>query len=182
MRRAVQCVAAVEVRGSGYTIGRLNSVSLIPRGGKPGNIVPLRMRDGGRGLLLGLYHHYTVVHAPDDPDGGSYRVISSRYMYELLDREQRELFVSHWHPEGVSPIRFPHLHVSGAPPIVVPPLPKEQRSREVALNKAHFPTGPTAIEEFVVLLIRDFEIASRRDDWSEVLAESGSSIRRAPLR
>ena len=90
-------------------------------------------------------------------------------MYELLDREERELVVYHWHPKGVSTVRSPHLHFAGAPPLVLPPGPGEQQSHQLAINRAHFPTGRIAIEAFIELLIRDFGIEPKRSDWQAAL-------------
>jgi hypothetical protein len=140
-------------------------------------VVPLRSAEGRRDLFLGVHHHYTIVHLPDDPTGGSFKVSSSRYMYEVLDRDERELFVYHWHPEGVSPIQVPHMHFSGAAPISLPPAPGGQQPRRLEVDRAHFPTGRIALEDVIELLIRDLGIVPRRGDWEDVLNESLASLR-----
>jgi hypothetical protein len=168
-RAALRCVAVTEVRGSGHAVGRLSSITLIPHGGRAGNVLPLRTTDGRRDLQIGIRHHYTIIHLPDDLASGPFKVSSSRYMYELLDRDERELFVYHWHPEGVSPIQTPHLHFSGAAPLPLPLSPSDQQPRQIAVDRAHFPTGRIAVESFIELLIQDFQVEPRRTDWREIL-------------
>jgi hypothetical protein len=92
-------------------------------------------------------------------------------MYELLDYDERELFVYHWHPTGSSPVRFPHLHVAGAAPIPLAAPAGDAPPRRLAIDKAHFPTDRVSFEEVVGLLIRDFDIEPHREDWERILSD-----------
>jgi hypothetical protein len=178
-RRSLKCIADADVYGSGHSPGRLNTITLYPHNGTPGNVVPLRTRDGRADLRLGVYHHYTVVHLPNDvTDREPFKISSSRYMYELLDRDEREIFVYHWHPEGVSTFLQPHMHFSGASPIALAPGLGDIAPRYLAIDKAHFPTGRTPFEDVVALLIREFDVAWRRDDWEEILRDNLAAIQR----
>ncbi len=148
---------------------RPGNVTLIPRGGVSGNVVPLRTTDDQRGLRFGVYLEYRILEAPDAVADERFRVDVMRYAYEFLDREERELFAYHWHPAGVSPVRFPHLHlprVSLIAPTGGSPL---GGLSEIGIGKAHFPTGPISLEGVIGLLIRDFGVVPRRRDWAEVL-------------
>jgi hypothetical protein len=86
------------------------------------------------------------------------------YHYHVLDRDEREIIAFHWHPEGVSPIRFPHLHLSST--IGRVPLPG---GSSVDLAGMHLPTGSIALADVVRLLIVEFRAVPRRDDWEAIL-------------
>jgi hypothetical protein len=176
-RLTLQCVANADVYGSGHVPGRLNSLTLYPYHGNPGNVVPLRTNDGQTDLRLGVYHSYTVVQT-DEQDRGPYKVSSSSYQYSLLDRNEREIVVYRWHPEGVNTFADPHMHVSGAAPIELALAPGEAEPRELAINKAHFPTARFFLEDVVALLIREFDVAPRRADWADVLNDNLAAIQR----
>lgn len=161
LRRAIGCIAEAEVRGSGYALGKLQSITLIPRGGGAKNAIHLRTTDGHRDILLAVYHQYTVGHLPGDPQRGPYKVSSAYYSYELTDREWQEILVYQWHPEGVSDITAPHLHVPRTVPI---PLAQTSPPRAVALGGVHLPTGRILLEDLVETLIRDMGVEPRRRD------------------
>lgn len=83
------------------------------------------------------------------------------YEYRLEDREEREVLAFHWHPEGMSHVTEPHLHLSAASsPAALPDL-----------ARAHLPTGTVALRAVVRSLLRDFGVAPQRDDWQRVLTE-----------
>lgn len=168
VRQVIQCVAEAEIWASRNPAGVEHNLTLTPRGSQVENVVPLRLNDGRRRLTLGIYQQFVIQDAIDL--AGAFRVETRRYMYELRDRSDREIFSYHWHPEGASPIQFPHFHVDGAPPVMLTPMPDETQPYRLALDKAHFATGIITLEEVVALLIRDFDVQPRRTDWERVLS------------
>lgn len=55
---------------------------------------------------------------PDPSDQRRFTVNSTYYAFEILDLDQHELLVYHWHPEGISQVVEPHLHLSPRIPSV----------------------------------------------------------------
>ena len=90
-----------------------------------------------------------------------YRVTTTAYYYDLLDSEGKEIIAYHWHPEGISPIRFPHLHLSAG-----------GGCQREELTTAHLPTGRIAVEDFLRLAIVDFKVEPLRADWRQVFSET----------
>ncbi len=86
------------------------------------------------------------------------------YTYRIQATADAELPAYHWHPYGISDQRDPHLHLShhidptssGVPP----------------LSGMHLPTGPIELSSIVRLLIEEFKIEPRREDWRDVLSRS----------
>jgi len=120
----------------------------------------LRAQASGRpDLLLDVTHQYTIVHVADD-QRKPYHVRSRRYLYEVFDLEGKELFLHHWHPEGVSTVRFPHVHAACAPPVSLP-RPHAKTRREIDVGRLHLPTSRVPLEDIVELLIWDPGIEPR---------------------
>jgi hypothetical protein len=90
-------------------------------------------------------------------------------MYRVLDRNGRELFAYHWHPEGLSSIVNPHLHKRGAAPFVLPPTRGSDDLTELPIGKAHFPTGHITLRQVIRLLIEDLGVEPRDANWRQVL-------------
>jgi len=88
------------------------------------------------------------------------------YSMALLDVQERELLVYHWHPvsrfEGLD---HPHLHVSAALTAQVDATTR----REIGLDKLHLPTGQVSLAAVIRMLITEFGIAPLRHDWRDVL-------------
>jgi hypothetical protein len=78
----------------------------------------------------------------------------------LLDRNQRELLVYHWHPESEGRY-YPHLHVSASLNAQVDALTR----REIDLDKLHIVTGPVSLQGFIRMLVTEFQIRPLRADW-----------------
>ncbi len=87
--------------------------------------------------------------------------IVTAYQYALRDHSGRELLAFHWHPDGRSPVAFPHLHVSAAlrgttpsgDPAVLP------------LDKLHIPTGHLSAADVVRLLVAELRVRTLTIDW-----------------
>lgn len=87
------------------------------------------------------------------------------YRFHLLDRNDQEILAYHWHPSGVSPVTYPHLHLSGRlSPIVVDP-----GDVAIALGALHLPSGFVALKDIVRLLIDELRIEPQRNDWRAIV-------------
>jgi len=105
-------------------------------------------------LRLGVRLHYRVVRDVN----GWWRAQTAAYHFELTDETETEILAYHWHPEGRSPVTWPHLHLGQA---------IGQLSR--VATRAHLPTGFIALEDLIELAITEFGVAPRRLDWEAVL-------------
>lgn len=150
IQRVVSCVSnsIVSVDGGYYVsdaphILRLNQGRTVRMGGTS------RIR-------LAFYQYYRVVET--EVPRIQWMVVEEGYEYRILDSDGREIIVYHWHPVEHNPIAFHHLHIEhGA-----------QVGRE-ELQTAHLPTGYVSVADILRLLIVDFRVPSRRDDWESVL-------------
>jgi len=107
-------------------------------------------------LCLSFTQQYKII---EDSENGPFRVTTLYYSYAIETQAAQEIVGYHWHPDGVSPVRFPHLHLGPAVEIGM-----EELSR-----KAHFPTGRVAFEEIVQLLIETFGVTPDRAHWQELV-------------
>ena len=157
LRRVVSCVTpgVLNVAGGYHPSARPHSVLI-------GDGLPVKLAGAGR-LKLRMVHHYRVVE--DTGARGLWKVRTAAYYYSLDDFNEREVISYHWHPEGQSPIRFPHLHLG----------PGSGCQRE-ELGTAHCPAGRISIEDFLRFAIVDFRVEPLRDDWSHVFGEAQRSF------
>jgi hypothetical protein len=116
--------------------------------------------NGRSDLYLSFTQQYKIVR---DAQNGPYRINTRYYKYAIEDASGLEIFGYHWHPEGSSPIPFPHLHIGPGANVGIPELS----------GKAHFPTGRVAFEDVVEFLIIHFGVKPDRALWQEVLAGCG---------
>lgn len=91
----------------------------------PGDFVQLRSPHG-----LALRVRLRARAGPVEHDPRQWRVRIVTYQYALLDRDGREYLGYHWHPDGVSHVTEPHLHLGPAAQVGV-----------AMLAAAHMPTG-----------------------------------------
>ena len=61
-------------------------------------------------VALRVLIDYAVI--DDQAVHDRYRTIITAYKYAILDPHDRELIVFHWHPNSVSLVRHPHLHLT----------------------------------------------------------------------
>lgn len=126
-----------------------------------GDRLQLHARETGRpDILLDIIHQYTIVYTPNDSGDGPYWARSSLYRYQVYDLEGRELLLYHWHPDGLSGVRAPHLHVACAPHISLP-RPRTTEPRQIDTGKLHLPTNHVTLEDVIELLIRDLGVEPR---------------------
>jgi hypothetical protein len=110
---------------------------------------------GDEGLSLFVGHYYTVVEVEVEDDGEIERGFAVRtggYTYKVESHaEGGELFCWHWHPEGTSWCRWPHLHA------------------RTPRHGDHLPTSRVALEQVVRWLIVEADVPWLRPDWDEIL-------------
>jgi hypothetical protein len=96
------------------------------------------------------------------------RVSTRGYLYSIAlrtgpeIRPAQEIISWHWHPQGSSPHKEPHLHNGSA--ILMPD--------GVLGARAHIPTGRVSFEEVVRTLIQEMGVRPTRETWQVDLAES----------
>ncbi len=132
----------------------------------------LRLRThGGQGdLIFRFAHAFTTERIRSDYAPVSCEIRSSSYQYELLDLEEKEIVVYHWHPTGVSAVTMPHLHVSAAGAVELRQRAGSRLAgRKTYLGDFHLPTARIHLEDVVELLIREFSVDPLRNDWEVVL-------------
>ena len=115
--------------------------------------------NGRSDLVLAFKQQYKII---GDAKNGPFRVTTRYYSYAVETVAGEEIFGYHWHPDGVSPIHFPHLHIGPAAGIGL-----------VELNhKAHFPTGRIPFEDVVEFLVNVFGVKPDRTLWQEVVRKT----------
>lgn len=140
-----------------------------------GNPVELRTARGYPPILLSVVLHCRPLPHPDLAQ--RFTIRSTYYAYEILDLDQRELLVYHWHPEGTSRITEPHLHLS---PRIAPVLVASagESPQHISLTDMHIP-GYIQLEDVVRVLIDEFKVRPLRRDWTTVLARNADLTRAA---
>jgi hypothetical protein len=124
----------------------------------------LRLKSGGQ-LYMQVMQAFTVIR-----EGGSFKANTRSYHYALLEspaeQGQHGIFTYQWHPDRTKKLKWPHLHV-------IPRKPDPYLGHD-----KHFPTARMCIEDFVYLLIRDYDVRSRMpyDQWREILRRNKSAF------
>jgi hypothetical protein len=154
MQKAVSCVTDSVLRPSknGYKVTEKPHILTFPD-----DPAPLK---GDQDLALSVRHDYRIVRG----GGGVYgrwKVRTVAYYYELQTSSNAEVLSYHWHPESRSPLIFPHMHLGAGSGVEFE-----------GLLKPHFPTPRMALEDFLWMLIKDFGVQCRREDWEAVLGRS----------
>jgi hypothetical protein len=81
-------------------------------------------------------------------------------MYKLDDHEGRDVIAYHWHPEGLSHERRPHVHVGAGMGALRPEW-----------QKAHLRTGLVSPTSLFVLLTDRLGVSPRRAGWLDDFAQ-----------
>jgi hypothetical protein len=103
-------------------------------------------RKSGNPLFIDITQTYLIVAIPE-----GFKAQTTGYTYSVLGKEGegfREILVFHWHPLTTKNLKWPHMHVVG-------------NTFDGDLGRVHIPTGRLAIEDFVRVLIRDFDVKAR---------------------
>ncbi len=151
--RAISCVtnAVFDIRG-GYHPTPTPHVAAL-NSGLP---VPLA---GAAGLRLSVLLQYHIVQ--DSGSHGPWIIRTSAYSYTVWDRDEQELLVYHWHPDGRSAVTVPHLHIGST-----------ALATGSTLVKKHLPTRRITLDDVVRLVITELDVVPRRQDWAMVLQET----------
>ena len=81
------------------------------------------------------------------------------YYYTILDFEEREVLLYHWHPRSRSSVTTPHLHLKQAAQVGRPEI-----------RDAHLPTGDVSLSAILRVLIEEMGVQPRRPDWASILS------------
>jgi hypothetical protein len=109
----------------------------------------LSKRSGGNLFVIA-----TQVLATAQDSEGRFKAKTREYSYRLVAEEDiaaTDMVAYHWHPND-SELRSPHLHVAGIP-------------------RVHFPTSRVCLEDFVVMLIKYYDVRPRlkHSEWTGIL-------------
>ncbi len=148
---ALSCVTQIVPQVERF--GRAEILTATIAGGHP---VSLK---GAAALHFGMVLQYRLA---QDSARRGWAVQLAAYEYKVLDEQERELLVYHWHPEWRSQATLAHLHLGSA-------LLADSRRRRFA--QRHLPTALVALEDVLWLLIEELSVQPIRDDWRERLTE-----------
>ena len=113
---------------------------------------------GNKGLMFRLVQRFRTV--PVEHDGSLFKVTTTYYSHAIESESGEEIIGCHWHPQSISNIGWPHLHLGAGARV---------GRAELESTKAHLPTGRVGIEDVVHLLIETFQVGHRRPDWKTIL-------------
>ena len=177
IRAALTCLAPCTVFGSGQSLGRAYEVTFFAAGRGDPNVLRLSTHGGVGEVLFRPFQRYIVAPLPVVAGRRRCEARTIGYHFRILDIAERELAVYDWHPDGLSPVTIPHLHVPAAEAVVMAQQPSSPQSGlKTHLGKAHFPTGLIRLEDVAELLIRDFAVVPARADWQDVLQRNREAI------
>lgn len=129
--------------------------------------VPISSRSGHR-FYLSVVQTCTV----EKLEGG-FKVHTLYYSYIFSDSPAfayHGVFSYHWHPDEFN-VRHPHLHLRITPELGYPEI-----ERKIA--KAHYPTSRVCIEDFILLLIKYYDIQPLLGgaQWSRILRKNRNAF------
>lgn len=153
MQKTVSCVTGSVLRPSKNGYARSEKPHILAFQDDP---VVLK----GDDLALSVRHDYRIVRGVGGVHG-RWKVETAAYYYELQTQSGLEILSYHWHPDGPSPAKFPHMHIGTGSGVEID-----------GLLKAHFPTPRMVLEDLVWMLVTDFGVQSEREDWESVLGRS----------
>ena len=160
-QRALSCVSDAVLLSTGYrprTQPHIITLSQDP--------TPLR---GPHRLGFSAFCTYRLVNSSGrSVSSYPWSVKVTGYAYAFHDSEGREILAYHWHPEGISPLTIPHLHLGPAAHVGFAPL-----------HRAHLPTRRIQFIQFddiLRLALTDLGVTARRTDWETTLAETGAAL------
>lgn len=92
---------------------------------------------------------------------GSFKAKTREYSYRLVanqDITAQDIIAYHWHPHD-SDLRSPHLHVADIP-------------------RVHFATSRVSLEDFVVMLIRYYDVRPRllHSEWTGIVEKNKAAF------
>lgn len=152
LRLAVSCVTRSVIQvGGGYQARTEPHILAL------GAIEPVRVRAAAP-MCITIAEQYNILqHA----DRGVWEVATAGYWYYLYEDADaaRELIAYHWHPGGR--YSYPHVHPGHRM--------REALGRKPAL---HLPTGLITMNDFLRMLIEEFDVRPLRSDWDDLIPRS----------
>jgi hypothetical protein len=129
---------------------------------------PIVAKNGTK-FYLSVTQTFTVEQRED----GSYKVRTREYSYVFATDQESTThgrIAYHWHPNDFN-LRDPHLHISITPQLGYPDI--EQR-----ISRAHFPTSRVCLEDFVVLLIKYYDIRPQLPEaqWKRIIKKNKAAF------
>jgi hypothetical protein len=149
LQKNIAIVLKGVLRVSNYD--RLDGVSVLT--------LPDPAQLNGRPDLYLFRQQYKVI---KDPENGPFRVTTPYYSYAIETQDAQEIVGYHWHPDGISPVKFPHLHLG----------PGALIGLEDLNRRAHLPTGRIAFEDIVEFLVATFGVEPDRTLWQELVEKT----------
>ena len=152
IQRAVSCVtrSVVDVAGGYYP-------SPAPHRLTMNSGLPVAL-GGPSHLMLRLQQFYRVDETGSP--GVPWRVAVIEYYYAVLNSEEQEVLLYHWHPRGSSSVTTPHLHLKQGAQVGHPEV-----------RGAHLPTGAVSLNAILRVLIAEMGVSQLRPDWESILSE-----------
>ncbi len=154
LQRALSCVTAGVLVAHGDAIEA--QLSLTSRLTRPRNVEP---------IVLRLKHAFMLVHDATQEPRRRWRARLTGYIYSLESADGREVVAYHWHPAGRSRVVLPHLHLGAGAGTLRPEL-----------VKGHLPSGLVTPVAVFRLALEQFDVRTRRADWSGVLEAAERSL------
>jgi hypothetical protein len=110
----------------------------------------------GNEFLISVTQVFRTILHPQNPK--LFKAKTQEYSYRLLEsgEDDCEIFAYHWHPHEPG-VHYPHLHIQ-------------------TVKRIHFPTSRVCLEDFVLLLIRDYGIRPAHNDYQKVLDKNKKSF------
>jgi hypothetical protein len=129
---------------------------------------PIMARNGDR-----FYLQVTQVCTAEKNDDGMFRAHMRQYSYVFSDSpiaDYHGIVSYHWHPHDFAR-RNPHLHLRITQNMGYPEI-------ERRISRAHYPTSRICLEDFVELLIEDYDIRSdlHHSTWKSILRRNKATF------
>lgn len=141
--------------------------SLVFRDGRARLLRDIKISDEESPYLYLIFNqYYRIVEDQSEASSSRYRATTEGWKYDILDDERREILSYHWHPDGQRDA--PHMHVGSVL------LNTERYRLGKVFSSLHLPTERISIEHVIRLLIEEFEVIPKRDDWRQAL-ETGQT-------
>lgn len=120
-------------------------------------------------FYISIAQTFTVQEGED----GSFKVHTREYSYVFsTEREPAKhgRIAYHWHPQDFD-LRDPHLHIAITPQLGYPEIDQK-------ISRAHYPTSRVCLEDFILLLIKYYDIKSPlpESQWRRTIKKNKSAF------
>ena len=182
VRSTLSCLNSATVYASRSVSGVPRSLVIFAEGQRAPDRVLLPTHGGSGDLVFHIAHQFMIQRTLDIGTRETHSIVTSFYQYRILDYQENEIAVYHWHPTGKSSVTHPHLHVSAAGSIELRQrIGSKLASRKTHLGRVHFQTRQILLEDVVELLIREFSVDPRHSDWQRIVQENRDAVLRAGI-